>query len=286
MTQVQYNPIDVNEILSTVARQMRDQFSEEEIEGQLGRAFNKIISLGYFDEVNLSQINDTIVQCQNTIILKNNINIINVIRVTQQKMSAKVIRNSTITSSVIIILQVVKLHFVWKEISVAKNLHNDSTKFEKIQENIVILTTIIEQLTQTMRTNDITQVSRINACARTKCNETKSLINNLQVKINGSLKKLEISSDGQILDGFSNFVSTVGISMKFIDLFRFDSTSNTIFGIGIIAAFTLLIVANTTNYYITKKRLNELREDINCLNNLNQQLNQLYQMVEEPENFL
>jgi hypothetical protein len=139
-----------------------------------------------------------------------------------------------------------------------------------------MLKTIVEQLTQAMQRENMNQVSRIIVRAHTKYKQTKTLINNLQVKINGSLERLDISSDGQVLDGFSNFVSTVINGIQLISLFRFVSTSNTIFTIGMIAAFAALTVANIATHCITRKRLNELREDINCLNNLNQQLDQLY----------
>jgi len=102
--------------------------------------------------------------------------------------------------------------------------------------------------------------------------------------MNGSLERLDISSDGQVLDGFSNFISTVINGIQLITLFRFVSTSNTIFTIGIIAAFAALTVANIDTYCITRNRLNELRQDMDFLNNLNQQLDQLYQIVEEAEN--
>jgi hypothetical protein len=228
------------------------------------------------------RMNDKITQCQDTLCLETNFK--EAIRATQQKMADKVIRTSSMMSSVIIVLQFVKLYFVWKEISVAKNLHNDSRKFQQIEENIAMLRTIVEQLTQAMQANNMTQVSRISTRAHTKYNQTKSLISNLHVKINGSLQRLDISADGQVLDGISNFATGVGNAVQLHGLFQHASTSATLFAAGIIAAFASLAVANVATYCITQKGLNELRQDMNYLDSLNQQLDQLYQAIEEVEN--
>jgi hypothetical protein len=63
----------------------------------------------------------------------------NEIRVTQQKTADKVIQTSVITSSVIIILQVVKLYFVWKEISVAKIYIMIQKNFNKLKQILICL---------------------------------------------------------------------------------------------------------------------------------------------------
>jgi hypothetical protein len=62
-------------------------------------------------------MNDKITQCQDTLYLETNFK--EAIRATQQKMADKVIRTSAMTFA--------SSHFIWKEISVAKNLYNDST---------------------------------------------------------------------------------------------------------------------------------------------------------------
>jgi hypothetical protein len=230
------------------------------------------------------QMKDKIAPCQGTIYLETNSN--NAIRLAQQKVADNVIQNSMMNSSVIVILKVTKLYFVWKEISVATNLHNDSTKFQQIEVNIIMLETIVEQLIQVMQTNNIIQVSRIIARAQTEYNQTKLLINNLQVNINESLQRLNISADGQILDGFSNFAATVDSGIQLIGLFRFASTSKTIFAIGITSIFAILTLASVTKYFITQKRLKELQQDMNCLDNLNEQLDQFYELIEDAGNFI
>lgn len=91
------------------------------------------------------RMKDKITQFQDTLSLENNFK--KAIQAAQQKMADKVIRNSVMASSIIIILQVIKLHFIWKEISVAETLHNNSTKFKQIGANIVMLKNITEELT-------------------------------------------------------------------------------------------------------------------------------------------
>jgi hypothetical protein len=228
------------------------------------------------------QIHEKIKRCRDILSLEKHFK--DAIRDSQQKLADKVSRNSSMTSSVIIVVQIIKLYFVWKEINVAKNLHNDSKKFQQIETNINMLKTIVEQLTEAMQRENMTQISRISTRAHTKYNQTKTLINDLQVKINGSLQRLDISADGQVLDGISNFSSGVGSAVQLHHLFHHASTWNTIFAFGIIAAFTLLTVANVTTYFISKSRLDELRQNMNYLDSLNQQLDQLYQIIEEAEN--
>jgi hypothetical protein len=50
---------------------------------------------------------------------------------------------------------------------------------QQIEANIVTLRTIIEQLTQAIQTNNMTQISRISTRAHKEYNQTKSVINNL-----------------------------------------------------------------------------------------------------------
>ncbi len=115
-------------------------------------------------------------------------------------------------------------------------------------------------------------------------NQTKTLISNLHVKINGSIQRLDISADGQVLDGFSNCASGCANGVQLFSLFQHASTPATIVAVAVIAAFALLTVANVATYCITQKRLNELRQDMSYLDGLNQQLDQLYQAIEEAEN--
>jgi hypothetical protein len=93
-------------------------------------------------------------------------------------------------------------------------------------------------------------------------------------------------ADAQILEEISNFSSGIAQTWQLHDLFDDASISTNAFAIGIIVAFALLTVANVATYCITQKRLNELRQDINYLDNLNRQLNQLYQLIEDTKNSL
>ncbi|CAF3544424.1 unnamed protein product [Rotaria sp. Silwood2] len=125
------------------------------------------------------------------------------------KMADKIITKSTKMASVLIVIQIVKLYFVWKEISKAKNLHNDTTTFENIDQNIKDFKTMCDQLVEAMQSENVNQTKKLMRRATTKYNKTKTLISNLRVKINGSLQKLDLYADMQVLDGISNLAASM-----------------------------------------------------------------------------
>ncbi len=106
------------------------------------------------------------------------------------------------------------------------------------------------------------------------------------MKINKSLERLDASIDGQLLDGFSNFAAGIVNIRQLYDLLNHAVTSDTVIAIGIITSFVLVNVVSLSFYLNTKKRLDELQQDNNRLNNFNQQLDVFYQRIEESENFL
>ena len=228
------------------------------------------------------QMSCKITQCQDTVSLQSNFQ--NTIRAAQQEMANKVIRSSARASSVTIILQVVNLHFIWKEISVAKNLHNDPTKFRQIDANIVTLGTIIEQITQAIQANQTNQVSRFTRRAHAKYDQTKTLVNSLYLKINKSFQRLDMSADGQVLDGISYLALAFTNAVQLYELYHLASPSANLVATGMTAAFTMLTVANLATYCITKKRLTELQQDMRDLDSLSQKLDELYETIEQAEN--
>ncbi|CAF1537408.1 unnamed protein product [Adineta ricciae] len=231
-----------------------------------------------------NQMSCKINQCQNTLKLQTDFQ--NAIQDARQKLADSVIYNSAKTSSAIIVMQIVKIYFVWKEISAAKNLHNDPMKFKQIELNIDTLQKIIGQLNQALQANNMNQISKISTRAHLKYNQTKTLISNLQLKINGKFERLDMTADRQVLDGISHFASAIGNGLQFHGVYGFASSDAKALAVILVATFSVFTVADIATYHITKKRMKELQQDLSYLDTLNHQLDQLYQAIEEAENLV
>ncbi|CAF4056815.1 unnamed protein product [Rotaria sp. Silwood1] len=231
-----------------------------------------------------NELKDKIKQCQDSISLETCFK--NAINEVKTQMADNVIIKSTKMSSVLIVIQIVKLYFVWKEISKAKNLHNDVTQFHIINQNMEDFQKMCDKLVEAMKSEDVKQTQRIIRRATSKYNKTKALISNLRIEINGSLQRLDLYADMQVLDGISNLASTIGHFVQLRGVFDSLSSPIAFLGGAVVGAFALVTIGNGVTYYITQKRLDELRKDSQQLKLYEHRLDQLYEAIDNAENWL
>lgn len=209
-------------------------------------------------------------------ILSPNTNFNGKIFTTYHSTNDTVICITAMISSILIVIQIIESSFIWNNISLAQNICNRMTRFQPIGTNISKLQATVEQLTQAMQSNDMTQVAPIDSRACMEYSQTKMLINNLQMEIKKSLYRLDVSAQRQVFKGIANLVVGVGNAVQLYTLFQQTSKVATIWSIATTVGLVFLTGIDVKYYMAAKKYSNELQQDINKLGDLNCQLDQLF----------
>lgn len=179
----------------------------------------------------------------------------------KQQIADKFLLASVAVSASLIVVQIVKLYNVWKEIKNAENLHKDETKFLEIEQKIKEFESLCIKLNESIAKGQINRVLLQTNQLSTRYTDTILLINDMKIKINGVMQRLDLSADSQIYDGISNVLLASSNVIHLVALFdTLSNTSKTIGGV-IVGAFVLLAFGNCGIYNLTQKRLQELRAD-------------------------
>ncbi|CAF0935762.1 unnamed protein product [Didymodactylos carnosus] len=87
------------------------------------------------------------------------------------------------------------------------------------------------------------------------------IINNLKIKIDGVIQRLDLAGDGQIYDGISNTIMIISSLIQLVPLFGNLSISVKVVGGSIVGLLSGLVIVKDVMYTLTQKRLDELRAD-------------------------
>lgn len=231
----------------------------------------------------IAQLKEIISKCPETLDVKESFK--NAINEAKQKMARKVIRDSTQISLVFIGTQLIKLYIARRETFKAEDLHQYATKFQENKEHIEAIRAICNDFVQPMQTEDIQRLSQIMCHATVKYNETKSLISDLRFKIHRSVQRLDLFADMQVLDGVSNVAMTIGNAVQLYSVRRSVSPCMTFIDGVLVFVFSLIAIGNGVTYNMTRRRLNELRTDLQQLKNYEGEVEKIYKKIEDVDNW-
>ncbi|CAF1138737.1 unnamed protein product [Didymodactylos carnosus] len=204
----------------------------------------------------------------------------------KQQMASDYLLVSAIASTGLIVVQIIKLWNVWKEIKLADNLHKDPNKFLEIEQNMLIFEDLCTKVRQSIDRKESRRILSFTMKLSNKYAETLKLVNSLQIKIENVMQRLDLAGDSQIYDGLSNLITGGSNVAQLIPLFESLSNPKKALGCVMAGAFFVLIGFNVAMYHMTRKRLQELREDYQKLQQLELQfkkLNSDIQLVLEEE---
>lgn len=204
----------------------------------------------------------------------------------KQQLATDYLFVSAVSSTALIVLQIIKLWNTWKEIQLADNLHKDPNKFLEIEQNILAFEDLCTKVHQSIDREESHRILSFTMKLSNKYTETLKLVSSLQIKIENVVQRLELAGDSQMYDGISNFISFGSNLAQLVPLF--ESLSNPMKAVGgvIVVAFLSLMSGNVFMYHMTQKRLQELRKDYQKLQQLELQfkkLNNDIQLVLEEE---
>jgi hypothetical protein len=202
-----------------------------------------------------------------------------------------------ISSSVLIVIQVIKLYQVFSEVSGASNILNESKlEFESIRQNIERLGQWCTELQDMMSNYEMASTQdqqlipgRINGKVR-RINslyvKTQSMICALKLKINGKIHTLTIYRGEQGMDAISSLVQGATNTVQLMQLGELLSSPIFALQATITTAFFALATASTAACYMTHKKLDELRNVMNEIKRMEMELDTILHKINAAEDWL
>lgn len=197
------------------------------------------------------------------------------------KMADDFLYTSAMVSLGLVLVQIWQLIDVWEEIKKAQNLHNDRTKFLEIEQNIAEFKEICIRMNESIDNVQVDDVVIDTVELSEKYAETLSLISDLKVQINGVMQRLDLIGKGQKYNGVSNSILIGSNIVQLIKLFDSSKFSAKLITSATIALSSCLLVANVTTYFLTQKRIEELRTDIQQLKQYELEFKKIYSDIKK-----
>ena len=203
-----------------------------------------------------------------------------------QNESNKMITNMVKGSAYVAAFQLVKIYMAWKTISKASNLIVENPhqltminkNLERLEKMVIEFLDLCERNPQDRRVAQ--KMMRIN----TLFTSTLSKINNLKVKIDGQIQRLDLLADYSAVDGVVNIAMAGSHGFQLWHTWS-DLTSFTkALGVASVAVFTGLAFANYKVFRLSRDTLQDLRRDFNEVKRLQDMLQDLHDQAEQAIN--
>lgn len=212
--------------------------------------------------------------------------LISEIQLSQQEMAESIIQSSAVISSIIILVQVIKLWAVFKELHSASNVVKDSN-LTVLTDQICELEQLTKKLTDLLGSKATSRKIELTCrkLSRAYC-QTLPILNSVSARINGQIVKLEVYVDSSVLDGVTCL--SLAVSSTFQAFILWNKLSNPY---KIVAAVipALFFGLGTSNFYaswLTFTRIEELKKELSAANSLTKRIEEIQKVLDDAETWL
>ncbi|KAJ7390327.1 hypothetical protein OS493_026203 [Desmophyllum pertusum] len=155
--------------------------------------------------------------------------------------------------------------------------HCDQQNLERLEKMVIEFWICVRE---THKTDVLPKMMRIN----TLFTSTLSKINNLKVKIDGQIQRLDLLADYSAVDGVVNIATAGSHGFQLWHTWSNLTSFTKALGVASVAVFTGLAFANYKVFCLSRDTLQDLRRDFNEVKRLQDMLQDLHDQAEQAIN--
>ncbi|UJR12109.1 hypothetical protein I4U23_016287, partial [Adineta vaga] len=188
----------------------------------------------------------------------------------------KIIRNANRWSLPIIFSQLGKFYWIWRELSDAKRLYENSKDLQTIQQEIDRLQNSCTERTEMTQTKNFQNLSDVATRIATNYSQTQSSIETSLHQVNRAIQRVELHGHIQIFELILNLLTTAKTITQLNTVIESTSFGTSILARIFIACFITLYGMNVWIYCRTRKVLTQLRQYLGQLQKYKNDAEKIY----------